>query len=238
MVTHLDRSRQSEYLHNTSHLTERMLATIWLVLVRLLWFAKRNGTIDGDTAVAANAKTSRRAEILGTRDGGCQGWLRQIKERRFKCCQDRDSILAAEKHLEALGIVEFEREGHGKVAIAHINLRAAALFLELFHPDFDELERVAPGLFRWVKPFCDEILGREFNRKGEGYETITDRYRDRDLSQFDILFPLRRFDFSTLPEHLVAMFDRFCRRTRDYYARTVIYWDVDISNPPDEWEYG
>lgn len=167
MLTHLDRSRQSEYLHNTAHLTHRMVNTKWLVLSRLVWFAKRNGTIDGDIAVAANAKTSRRAEILGTRDGGCQGWLRQIKENGFKCCQDRDSILAAEKHLEALGIVEFEREGYGKVAIAHINLRAAALFLELFHPDFDELERVAPGLFRWVKPFCDEILGREFNRKGK-----------------------------------------------------------------------
>ena len=223
-----------EYIldHN---LTPRMAFTVWLVGVQHLSFANRNGTIDieGNVAVSAVAITSREAQEKNTKDGGCQGWFRDLRDRGLRCLTDRKSIIRAEQHLENMGIVSYDREGHGHVAVGHINLRAMALFLETVHPNWEDLTDMVGNLFNWLKPMCDEILGGHWNRKDPDGEVYDMAYLEEDLAEFEEQSGSSRFDFSRLTDNVWRLFKKYCWRIPQLFKQRVVSWDVDISNPPD-----
>lgn len=233
-----DQAKKRFYLQHTADLTNRMITTIWCVLTSELYFANKNDAYDNVTAVAAVAKDSREARRSNTKDGGLSGFMRKLKADGLKVCADRKSLLLAEKHIEAMGIAIFEREGHGRVAIAHVNLRSAALFLELFHPPLEELQEIAGYRFNWLKAFLDKVLKRRFNRVDPEYGDVYDAtYYQTDLAEYEAENPLVKFDFNKLQEMVVYAFNHFCRRIKRHWEQVVVYWDVDISSPPDEMEF-
>lgn len=217
-----------------------MLNTMWFWGARALYFAhtQKNLDIDGNVAIAAVAKQSRRARLEKKQDGGLQGFLFNFKKQGFKVCIDPKSLRRAEEYFEQLGIVTFEREGAGKVPIAHLNIKALVLFLEAFHPPLDVLEKLAGGLFAWLKSVGDEILGRRFNRKEVDFECVDGDRLPENLAEFDEIYPSQTFDWEKMTAWGREAFQRFCQKTKRLVEATFIYWLPDISNPPEDDDYG
>jgi hypothetical protein len=237
----LDRAKQIFYtqVELERGITRKMLNTMWVWGTRALYFARTQGNIDPETntAIAAVAKQSKKARRLKTKDGGLQGFVLGLKSKGFDLCYDPKSMRVAERNLEAMGVLQMEREGFGRVAIAHINLRALALFLELYHPPYEELEGMFGDYFNWVKPACDEILGRGFNRKNEDGELYDGNYLEEDLAIFEDAYPCLKFAWEKLTAIARGAFGRFCQKSRRIIESVCVHWDVDISNPPDWSEF-
>jgi hypothetical protein len=233
---YLDRAKQifyEEYI--VSHcVTEKMCRTMWFLLNRGVYFARKQCAVEQErnVALAAIAKQSRKSVRQGTQDGGTQGYMRGLIEKGVDVCFDPKSLRVAEKHLEAMGVWKVERRGHGLVPLFHINLRSAALFLEAYHPDFEWLESLFNGTFYWLKEFCDEVLGRPFNRKGEDGDIYKMTDYSRDFEAYQLGFPARKFRLDWLSGIARDAVNRFCKRTRKVLDSICVFWDVDISNPP------
>lgn len=235
----LDQAKKIEFGIALLDKTQKFKDTTFVYLARALYFAKKHGTVDieNNTALTAIARTSRAAAKNNTKDGGSEGYLMKLKKAGLKLCHSIKTISRVEQTLEELGVVEVIHNGHGLVCELHVNLRSAALLLELLHPSFDDNEELCL-LHAWIKPFCDKILGRGFNRKDPDAETYDDEYLSMDLEFYHDLFPARRFNLNQVTSDILAMFNRFCRGVRrNLDDCIIIQWDIDISNPPNWDEY-
>jgi hypothetical protein len=233
---YLDRAKQISYeQYLLAHsVTEKMCRTMWFLLCRGVYFARKQCAVEHghNVALAAIAKQSRKSVRQGTQDGGTQGYMRELIEKGIDVCFDPKSLRVAEKHLEAMGIWKVERRGHGLVPLFHINLRSASLFLEAYHPDFERLESLCGGVFYWLKGFCDEVLGRPFNRKDGESDIYNMADHDRDSEVYQLSYPSRKFGLDWLSGLARDAINRFCKRTRKVLDSICVFWDVDISNPP------
>lgn len=241
-----DQAQRLRFAELLQGVSKRQIRTCWLILARQLHFAVVKKTVDfaNNVAVSGAAKTSTRAAREKTYDRGTEGFLRQLREAGVDTNFSRRTILRAEKILEALGIVQYERQKH-RVALGHINLRAAALFLEAYHPEYEDLMEKTDGLYKWLKPFCDDILGGGWRRKNSDEGDIYDAaYYEEDLALFQARFPSRKFNIASLATDVCYKLvkwsgglSRFKPQIQRVYKTVCVWWDVDISDPPDECAY-
>lgn len=224
-----DKAKQFRFHEIYAGASDRQKLSDWIYLARLLHFARELGTIDGNHATVAVAKTSREAQALNNKQGGSQGFMRRLRAMGLDVNTDRKSILDIERRLEAAGVAKFTRGGNGFVAISHINMRAAALFMEMFHPDLEWLEEKVEGFFGWLFEFMSNVLKRAFNRLGDDTTTYDGNYYQQDLAEFDQEFPTVVRCLSGFSESIRKMFERFCCRRREPGIVGVILRDVDIS---------
>ena len=234
-----DKAKQLSYHGIFASYRERQILTLWCYVARLVYFARKMHTIEGNSGLCGAAKTSRKAIQQKSKDGGTQGYFRQLRKKGLNINTDPKSILKAESQLEEAGIVVFTRGGNGRVAIAHINIRAAALFLEAYHPDLEWLQSKVGDLYNWMPAFFDEVLGRRFNRLEDDSKLYEAQYFGEDLQVFEKHYPTVKRCLSTLAKHIRMAIERFCcrRRSPDDPVSSVIWWDVDISggDPCAQW---
>ena len=226
-----DKAKQFRFHEIYAEASDRQKLSDWVYLARLLHFARELGTVEGNHATVAVAKTSRESQALNNTQGGSQGFMRRMRGVGLDVNTDRKSILAIERRLEAAGVAKFTRGGNGFVAIAHLNLRAAALFLEMFHPPLDWLEEKVEGFFAWLFEFLSGVLKRAFNRLGDDTTTYDGNYYQEDLEEFDREFPTVVRCLSGFRESIRKMFERFCCRRRSPGEVGMVWWDVDLSLP-------
>lgn len=245
LQTFADRAKQLEFAQKLQGRRRTVINTAWFVLARQLHFAcvKKTVDIENNVAVSGAAKTSIRAAKEKTYDRGTEGFFHRLHDAGVTVSYGRASILRAEKLLESLGIVQYERARH-HVAIGHINLRAAALFLEMYHPEYEDLMEKTDGLFKWLKPFCDGILDGSWRRKDPDEPIYDANHQEEDLALFQARFPSRKFDLGRLSAETFRKLMYwsggkrfFKRKIRELYRTVCVFWDVDISNPPDECAY-
>lgn len=220
--------------------TSRWVLTAWVMIARYIHLGTINGQIKDGVLTVSVAKTSRKAEKKQDKSGGSQRYLAWLKEQGMAICVTRRTLVKIEKDLEDLGILIREYDSRYKMPIIHLNLMAAALFLEEFHPPVQDLFNKTGKHFTWLKPHCDEILDRPFNRTMVDGEILSSfRPVPEDVAVFQSAYPTKKNKIEDLGKQLKASIRRWCikgvRKIKDcaYELESFVWWDVDIGSPRD-----
>lgn len=220
--------------------TDRWIRTAWVMIARYLYLGDRNGEIHDGILTVSVAKTSRKAEKKRDKSGGSQRYFGWLKELGMKVCVTRQTMIEIEKKLEELGILIREYDNPHKMPVIHLNLMAAVLFLEEFHPPLEELFEKTGKHFTWLKHYCDEILGRPFNRTFVGGEIISNfQPIPEDIEVFQATCPTKKTPINQLGDKLRSSLYRWCikgfRKIKDfaYELESFVWWDVDLTRSPD-----